>query len=685
MNSEEVANRLADEKSPYLLQHAHNPVNWYPWSEEAFSKARSEDKPIFLSIGYSTCHWCHVMERESFEDNEVASVLNEKYISIKVDREERPDIDNIYMEVCQALTGSGGWPLTILMTPDMKPFYAGTYFPKISYGNHNGIMELLNKAYDKWKENKSEILNSAEEITRIIREYRDDNPHQEIDKQIFEKAFNTLEMSFDKNYGGFGSQPKFPSPHQLLYLLRYGIYNNVQKAIDMVEKTLVSMYKGGIFDHIGYGFSRYSVDKKWLVPHFEKMLYDNAFLTIAYTELYQVTHKKLYKEIAEKIIKFVLSEMVSPDGGFYTAIDADSEGVEGKFYLWTKTEITNILPNDDAKFICDYFNITETGNFENANILNLLHHKDNEFTNIDQDKLEEIRVKLFNEREKRVHPYKDDKILTSTNGMMIAALTIAGKVFDNKFYIFEAEKAVSFIIDNLITKDSRILARYRDGEAKYLGYLDDYGYFIWGLIELFIATGKCDYIERAQDINTRMLDLFRDSDKGGLYQTGNDSDELIMKTKEIYDGAIPSGNSIVTMNLIRLAEITDDIYQNTIAQKQIEYFAGKINDSPTSHTFMLSSYMFYKVPKTKIVLVSTKDSPSLKEVLALINDKYLPFTTTVTLFKEDVSKKNDLFLGYRSHSEEIACFICSNYQCNEPLYNKQEIISEITKLSDIKE
>ncbi len=381
------------------------------------------------------------MEHESFEDNEVAHYLNGHFVSIKVDREERPDIDHIYMEVCQALTGSGGWPLTILMTPDMKPFYAGTYFPKHSKNNYLGIMDLLNTVNTQWKENKSDILNSAEEITRVVREAIDDLEHGEMDDHILERAFNTLEMSFDKKYGGFGTSPKFPSPHNLLYLLRYGVYNKEQKSIDIVEKTLIQMYKGGIFDHIGYGFSRYSVDKKWLVPHFEKMLYDNALLTIVYTEAYQLTHKEIYKSIAEKIITFMLNDMRNEEGAFYTAIDADSEGVEGKFYLWTKDEIYHLLDQKEADIICDYFNITDEGNFESKNILNLIQHTDVEFDKINPEMIEKIRIKLFNEREKRIHPHIDDKILTSINAMTIAALAIAGKVFHNADYIEHAETA----------------------------------------------------------------------------------------------------------------------------------------------------------------------------------------------------------------------------------------------------
>ena len=361
-NMTKQPNKLINEKSPYLIQHAYNPVHWYPWCEEAFELAKKENKPIFLSIGYSTCHWCHVMEQESFEDEEIAKILNEHFIAIKVDREERPDLDHIYMEVCQALTGSGGWPLSIFMTPEMKPFFAGTYFPKETMHNRIGFKELLNIIILKWKTAKTDIIESADEITRIIRLSLTNLQPETLDKYILEKTFNALELAFDKEYGGFGREPKFPTPHTLLFLLRYGVNFKSNKAIQMVEKTLIQMYKGGIFDHIGYGFSRYSVDEKWLVPHFEKMLYDNALLMLAYAEMYQITKKPIFKEITEKIITFVLRDLMNKEGAFYTAIDADSEGVEGKYYTWTFDELKQVLNHEELNYLINYYNVSEYGN-----------------------------------------------------------------------------------------------------------------------------------------------------------------------------------------------------------------------------------------------------------------------------------------------------------------------------------
>jgi len=621
------------------------------------------------------------MERESFEDEEVAKLLNKHFISIKVDREERPDIDNIYMEVCQGLTGHGGWPLSIFMTSDKKPFYAGTYFPKHSMGQHAGFIELLYVINKQWIENKSELLNSSEEITRIIKENLNTNERFELDESLLDKCFNTLSMSFDPIYGGFGTKPKFPTPHNLLYLLRYGVYKKDQKAIDMVEKTLIQMYKGGIFDHIGYGFSRYSVDNKWLVPHFEKMLYDNALLIIVYAEMYQLTHNTIYKDIAEKIISFVLNELTSDDGAFYTAIDADSEGEEGKFYTWSISEIQNILTEEEFDFCFEHFHITEKGNFEGNNILNIIHQDDDEISNIDIKMFETIRIKLYNERNKRIHPYVDDKILTSNNAMMIASLTIAGRIFNNHKFIKIAENAYDFIYKNLVNDKERILARYRDGEAKYLGYLDDYAYLIWALIELFLTTGKSHYITQALDFNVRMIDLFEDAIDGGFYHTGKDSEELIMKTKPIYDGAIPSGNSVLTMNLLRISEITDDIGLSRLAREQFKSFSAKISASPHAYTHMLSSYLFYKVPKRKIVLVSNENSKALKNICDIYNTIYLPFTTNVKLFKNNIME-SEIFNDYAEFTEEIAAYICENFQCNDPIFNEEEIISTIKEMTN---
>jgi len=496
MDSRQYQNRLVYEKSPYLLQHKNNPVDWFPWGEEAFVRAREEGKLIFLSIGYSTCHWCHVMERESFEDEEVAWFLNRHYISIKVDREERPDIDHIYMEVCQAMTGQGGWPLTVVMTPDKQPVFAGTYFPKRGRWGKPGLLEILKQIQEKWEVEKEKIVGVGMRVTEAI-QLRQFSSGEDLSKATLDQAFQQFCNSFDPVYGGFGPAPKFPTPHNLMFLLRYWKMTREHEALAMVEKTLAAMHNGGIYDHIGFGFARYSTDREWLVPHFEKMLYDNALLAIAYLEAYQVTGNNRYARVAREIFTYVLRNMTSQEGGFYSAEDADSEGEEGKFYLWVPEEIKGILGEEEGEYYCRLFGITQEGNFEGRSIPNLILSCTDERAGLlkidDQELLgmlelvEESRRKLFIEREKRVHPFKDDKILTAWNGLMIAALAKGSRVLNNPEYSRAAARAVEFIWQKLRRQDGRLLARYRDEEAAFLAYLDDYAFLVWGLIELYEA------------------------------------------------------------------------------------------------------------------------------------------------------------------------------------------------------
>lgn len=452
MNTKQrYTNKLISEKSPYLLQHAHNPVDWFPWGDEAFEKAKGEEKPIFLSIGYSTCHWCHVMARESFEDDEVAELLNKHFVSIKVDREERPDIDMIYMNACQAMTGQGGWPLTVVMTPDKKPFFAGTYFPKESKWGRPGLMDILKQLIEVWEKERSRIDTVGNQVMRIL-QAQDHGTPGKLEESIIEEAFHEFSINFDVKYGGFGMAPKFPTPHNLLFLLRYWHKTGDNKALQMAEKTLEAMAKGGIFDHIGFGFHRYSTDGNWLVPHFEKMLYDNALLAYVYTEAYQATKKNLYKDIAGKIFTYVLRDMTSPEGGFYSAEDADSEGEEGKFYVWTPAEVEEVLGDEDGKWFCRTFDISSKGNFEGKSIPNLINGKI-----VENDRVIRCREKLFSAREKRIHPHKDDKILTSWNGLMIAAFAKGARVFKDNTLCEAAERAVDFIFSKLINKEGRLL------------------------------------------------------------------------------------------------------------------------------------------------------------------------------------------------------------------------------------
>ncbi|EES90582.1 thioredoxin domain-containing protein [Clostridium botulinum] len=670
MNKNSKSNRLINEKSPYLLQHAYNPVDWYPWCEEAFLKAKQDNKPIFLSIGYSSCHWCHVMEKESFEDEEVAKILNDKYISIKVDREERPDVDNTYMTFCQAVTGSGGWPLTIIMTPEQKPFFAGTYFPKKSMYGRPGIIQILKQISDEWKNNKDNIINTSNKLLNTMKERVSQDKWEEINESILHDAIMEMNYYYDNKYGGFGIAPKFPTPHKLMLLLIYYKVYNDKSALGMVENTLKCMYKGGIFDHIGFGFSRYSTDEKWLVPHFEKMLYDNALLAYVYTEAYQVTGKSFYKEVAEKIFTYILRDMTSPEGGFYSAEDADSEGVEGKFYVWSLEEIQSIL-GEDAKEFCNTYDITEKGNFEGKNIPNLIG-KDLE--NI--DKLKDLRNKLFKVREKRVHPFKDDKILTAWNALMIVSLSYAGRVFENKEYINRSKKAYDFIENNLIRKDGRLLARFRHGEAAYIAYLEDYSFLVWALMELYEATFESNYLKQALNFTDKMIKLFWDEESYGFFHSGRDGEKLILNLKDSYDTAIPSGNSVAAMNLIKLSKITGDNSLGEKAYKMFQCFGGNIKESLQSHSIFLISYMNYIKPSRQIVIASEKEDRLFKEMIKEVNKRFMPFTI-ILLNDGNLENIVPFIKDEKKIDNKTTAYICENFSCNKPVYNIEDFIKLI--------
>ena len=664
LNKTKYENKLINEKSPYLLQHAHNPVDWYPWGPEAFSRSISEDKPIFLSIGYSTCHWCHVMERESFEDLEVAKVLNKYFISIKVDREERPDIDNIYMTVCQTLTGSGGWPLTIFMTPDKKPFFAGTYFPKFDRMGMHGLLSILKIVRKEWADNRNKIIHTCNQILDAVNE-TETGPGNDLEENLTEEAFLQFKASFDDVYGGFGSAPKFPSPHNLYFLLRYWYKTKDKYALNMVEKTLDSMYKGGIFDHIGYGFSRYSTDRYWLVPHFEKMLYDNALLAIAYLETYQITKNEKYSKAAEQIFTYILRDMTSSEGGFYSAEDADSEGEEGKFYVFTVDEIKDVLGDDDGNEFCEYYNITEKGNFEGRNIPNLIK-TDKE---IDYDFINRSRDKLFNYRDKRVHPYKDDKILTSWNGLMIAALAQGGRILGNSKYISASVNAASFIIKNLIRKDGRLLARYRDGDAAIPAFADDYAFLVWGLIELYETTYKAEYLKLAVDLNDDLIKYFWDDKNGGLFVYGSDSEQLITRSKEIYDGAVPSGNSVSALNFLRLARITGDSELEEKARLILRTFSSSIESYPGGFSFSLLVLLYLNCKSKEIVIVTDSINEETKDIINILNNNFRPFTISLLYSNEnkDIEKAAPYISEYKTINGKPTVYICENFSCRAPV------------------
>ncbi len=613
------------------------------------------------------------MERESFEDEEIASILNKHFISVKVDREERPDIDSIYMTVCQALTGHGGWPLTVFLTPDKKPFFAGTYFPKEDRMGMIGLKSLLNKIVVLWNNRRDELISSGDRIAGIFNEFHYVQ-EEDIPEDLIHDAFAEFRYTFDSIYGGFGDAPKFPTPHNLYFLLRYWYATGEDYALEMVEKTLDSMYRGGIFDHIGFGFSRYSTDRKWLVPHFEKMLYDNALLAIAYTEAYQATGKKIFAETAHKIFAYVLRDMTSPKGAFYSAEDADSEGVEGKFYLWTPSEVRNVLGEEAGTRFCRYYNITEKGNFEGKNIPNLIGV---DIADEDADFIEKCRNKLFLHRENRVHPYKDDKILTAWNGLMIAALSIGGRILGNQQYTTAAEKALQFILEKLVRPgDGRLLARYRDGEAAFPAYLDDYAFLVWGLIELYNTTFKPEYLEKALQFNESMIELFLDNEHGGLYLYGNDSEQLIARPKEAYDGAMPSGNSVATMNFFRLARLTGQSRLEELADRQFRVFSSSITGNPMGHAFMLCALLFARSSSKEIVITgSSSCNNEALSMIGVIRSKFNPFTTVLlnTDDLEGITKIAPFVESYKRPEKGAAAYLCENYSCQAPVYDSESL------------
>ncbi len=622
------------------------------------------------------------MERESFEDEEVAKVLNKHFIAIKVDREERPDIDHIYMTFCQAMTGHGGWPLTIIMTPDKKPFFSGTYFPKKSKYGHPGLMDILDKIQVAWETKRDELEQNSHEISSSIQDNVISTKTGELSKDVIHTTFHELKQFFDSEYGGFGNAPKFPTPHNLSFLLRYYKATGEKEALNIVEKTLDSMYKGGIFDHLGFGFSRYSVDREWLVPHFEKMLYDNALLAIAYVEAYQLTGNKRYATIADKIFTYVLRDMTDEGGAFYSAEDADSEGEEGKFYVWDLKEILNILGDDDGLVFAKYYDITETGNFEGKNIPNLIKTdlEDIEENEKLEERLHKCKEILFEERIKRIHPYKDDKILTAWNGLMIAALAYGGRVLNNEAYIHGARKSAGFILNTLAGEDGRLLARYRDGEAAYLATIDDYAFFIWGLIELYETTFDTVYLEHALKLNNDMLKYFWDENEGGLFIYGIDSEKLLIRPKDIYDGATPSGNSMATVNMLRLARITGNKEFEEKAHQQFKVFGGNVKRNLNSYTHFMMALLFAQVATQEIIIAGEKEDENTKKMIVEINKRFLPFTTTVlnhgieALYELAPVAKEQKPVENRS-----TAYVCENFSCNIPTTDIQQFIELLSK------
>jgi len=688
-------NRLQYEKSPYLLQHADNPVDWYPWGTEAFEKARKENKPVFLSIGYSTCHWCHVMAHESFEDPEVARLMNETFVCVKVDREERPDVDNVYMTVCQMMTGGGGWPLTILMTPDKKPFMAATYIPRETRFGRMGMVELVPRVKALWATDRGSIVQSANQIAGTIRRASMNGQGEALDATTLKETYDLLARRFDRKHGGQGTAPKFPTPHHLMFLLRYHKRTGDPEPLAMAEKTLQAMRRGGIYDHIGFGFHRYATDEGWLVPHFEKMLYDQALLTIAYLEAYQATGKEEYAATAREILAYVLRDMTAPEGGFYSAEDADSEGVEGKFYLWSERELREVLAESDADLVVKAFNVEATGNFHEestgqrtgSNILHLTRPLSELAVELGieepalRDRLEAARQKLFAHRQGRVHPHKDDKILTDWNGLMIAALARAAQVFDDPRYVEAANRSADFVLSRMRTTQGRLIHRYRDAQAALPAHVDDYAFMVWGLIELYETTFEPHRLRTAVELTGTLIEHFWDEEGGGFYFTADDGEALLVRQKEIYDGAVPSGNSVAMWNLLRLGRLTGNADLERRASTLCRAFSKIVRQLAGAYTQLMVAVDFAVGPAHEVVIAGRPGAEDTRAMLRALHRRFLP--NAVVLFRPtDHSAPQIVQLaGFLEHHTSIdgkaTAYVCANHSCNRPTTKIDEMLTLI--------
>lgn len=672
-----MGNKLADEKSPYLLQHKENPVDWYPWGEEAFAKARAENKPVFLSIGYATCHWCHVMAHESFEDDGIADLLNEAFINVKVDREERPDIDSTYMTVCQMLTGQGGWPLTIVMTPEKEPFFAGTYIPKEARFSRIGLRQLIPGIKGMWIHEPGKIKKAVDGIKDGFGRAQSYESGDFPGTEAIDYAAEQLAMRFDTQFGGFGSAPKFPSPHNVMFLLRQWHHTGEQRFLDAVTETLTAMRLGGIWDHIGFGFHRYSTDQKWLLPHFEKMLYDQALLMMAYTETWQATQNPLFKQTVYEIAEYVSRDLTGSENNFFSAEDADSEGEEGKFYVWKTSEVDALLNETEAAFFKSAFNIHEDGNFEDEAtkvlIAQNIPHLKSEANEADGKLWTSIRKKIFSNREKRIRPLLDDKTLTDWNALMIAALAKAGAAFSDTEFLSKAEKAYEFVEQKLII-DDQLYHRYKEEDTAISAFADDYAFMIWASLELYEATFKTGYLAKALELNEQFITTFWDEDNGGVYFSVNDEDQPLGRQKQIYDGAIPSANSVAMLNLVRLGKITGNTELEEKANALGKFFSSDLIRSGSSTTMSMMALQFlYHSPKEIVIAEGKEDIKPFKD---LIHQKFVPSKVLlVRPFKEDAELYS--ISGFLKHQTPVddntTVYICKNYSCDKPITDLKKI------------
>ena len=684
---ERKPNKLISQKSPYLLQHAYNPVEWYPWGNDAFEKAKSENKPVFVSIGYSTCHWCHVMEKESFEDEGVAQLMNQAFVCIKVDREERPDLDAAYMAVCQSMGRNCGWPLNVIMTPDKNPFFVGSYIPKENRYGVVGMLSLIPQISQIWKTRQLEMENIGKELKQQIEPSKGENIGNALGKADLDNAYEQLFLRFDQENGGFGRAPKFPSPHNLLFLLRYHKRTKEKTAWSMVEKTLREMRLGGIFDQIGFGFHRYSTDAQWLVPHFEKMLYDQALLTLAYIEAYQASGQAKFKITAKETLDYVLRDLAAPEGGFYSAQDADSENVEGKFYLWTQDEIKRAVPLPNTDFAINFFDVKKEGNYyeppKGRNGKNILHFSKPldqlaAESNLTIDELigilERITSNLFNARKKRVHPAIDYKVLVDWNGLMIAALARASQVLGEPKYLQASEKTADFILKEMLTNEGMLYHRFAKGEKAVDGFLDDYAYFVFGLIELYEASFNEKFLFASVDLTKKMVAEFWDENSLGFFFSKKGSDPAVPRIKQTYDGAVPSGNAVAALNLLRLSILSGELSFADYGRKTLETFSEETKNSPLGHTFMLSGFDFDLGPSFNIVLVGKPSNQDTIEMLNAIRKNYLP-NLTVKVVNPESTISQIPGMRYEKIDGKTTAYVCIAQTCMPPTNDVEKMLS----------
>ena len=675
-----MTNKLINESSPYLLQHADNPVNWYPWGSEALDLSKNENKPIFLSIGYSACHWCHVMEKESFENNKVANILNEHFISIKVDREERPDIDSIYMNAVQSMGINGGWPLSVFLTPECMPFYAGTYFPTNDRHGMPGFINILENIQKIYNSEFEKVNSIAKNVTEHLQHDDDNNTNGLINEGILHNAFEILKNNFDGENGGFGTFPKFPQAMIYEFLLQYySKYENTE-ALDMVEFTLSNIANGGIFDQIGGGFHRYSTDQKWLIPHFEKMLYDNALLVKLYLHLYQITGNSIFKNIIDKTLNFIENEMLDKNGGFYSSIDADTNNIEGEYFVWTKKELTNIFDNNDLNLICDFFGIKENGNFEGSNVLHLpINEKEFlEKHNIKSSKIESLIQKLIHERNKRTKPNLDTKILTSWNGLMLGAFAEAGVVLNNNHYTEIANINAKYIIN--IYKNHGMLLRDNNSKNASRGFLEDYAYFIDGLLKLHESNLNKEILNNALEITEDMKNLFWDNSSNSLYDTSIYHEKLIKRPKDLYDNAIPSPNSVSAQILMKLSIITNNDEYKNISDQLIKSSINLMNKFPNASGNWLCNLSYLLSTVKEIVVVGNPYDEELVKLKLQIHKTFIPnkivvgknYSSTEENYSELLLLKNKISLNNKP-----TIYICQNYQCKLPVNTIEELTKQL--------